>query len=189
VPARDANPFGVRPSEWLLAKRAYIALGSNLGEREANLLAAIEQLESLGIGRLCAMSSLYETAARYVEDQPDFVNAVAAIDTLLSPEQLLSKLLDLEVALGRDRLTGLRYGPRTLDLDLLLMGDQICDSELLTLPHPRMQERRFVLEPLCEIAPQLVHPILQLSMASLLAQCADQTPPRRLPPFLGNRGE
>jgi 2-amino-4-hydroxy-6-hydroxymethyldihydropteridine diphosphokinase len=105
-------------------------------------------------------------------DQPDFLNAVVALETELEPEALMERLLSIESAFGRDRSHGIRNGPRTLDLDLLLYGDRIVNTENLRLPHPRMAERSFVLQPLWRIAPDLIHPVLNRSMAQLMQDLA-----------------
>jgi 2-amino-4-hydroxy-6-hydroxymethyldihydropteridine diphosphokinase len=131
--------------------RAYVGLGSNLGDREAAIRRAAELI---GARRL---SSICETEPWGIEDQPDFLNAVAELETELLPRALLDNLLELERELGRTR-GGARYGPRTIDLDLLLYGDEIIDEPGLRVPHPHLHERGFVLEPLAELAPGLVVP-------------------------------
>jgi 2-amino-4-hydroxy-6-hydroxymethyldihydropteridine diphosphokinase len=151
---------------------AYIALGSNLGDRTEALSSAIRHLGSLG--RLVALSSLYETEPVGYHDQPAFLNAVVALETQLEPLPLLRGLLAIERQLGRDRSHGPLKGPRTLDLDLLLMGDWIVADEELSLPHPALAQRRFVLAPLAEIAPELRHPETNQTMAGLLALLADE---------------
>lgn len=132
--------------------RAYVGLGSNLGSPARRVSDALDSLAGLPETRLCDVSRLYRSAPWGVTDQPDFINAVAALDTELSPGRLLAGLQSIEEAAGRVR-TGARWGPRVLDLDLLLYGDATSDGERLTLPHPRMHERAFVLVPLLEIAP------------------------------------
>jgi 2-amino-4-hydroxy-6-hydroxymethyldihydropteridine diphosphokinase len=151
---------------------AYIALGSNLGDREETLAAATDRLERLG--RVEACSSLYETEPVGFHDQPAFLNAVLALETELEPLPLLHALLAIERELGRDRGQGVPNGPRTLDLDLLLMGDTVIVGEELTLPHPALVCRRFVLAPLAEIAPQLRHPQCNQTIAELLALLPDE---------------
>jgi 2-amino-4-hydroxy-6-hydroxymethyldihydropteridine diphosphokinase len=151
---------------------AYIALGSNLGDREENLAVATDRLARLGRVETC--SSLYETEPVGFHDQPAFLNAVLALETKLEPLPLLYALLAIERELGRDRSKGVLNGPRTLDLDLLLMGDTVIVGEELTLPHPAFVRRRFVLVPLAEIAPSLRHPQRNQTMAELLALLPDE---------------
>jgi 2-amino-4-hydroxy-6-hydroxymethyldihydropteridine diphosphokinase len=151
---------------------AYIALGSNLGNRTEALSSAISHLS--GLGRVVALSSLYETEPVGYHDQPAFLNAVVALETQLEPTPLLRGLLAIERQLGRDRSQGPLKGPRTLDLDLLLMGDWIVADEELSLPHPALVQRRFVLAPLAEIAPGLRHPQSNQTMADLLALLPDE---------------
>ncbi len=135
--------------------RAYIGLGANLGDREATIRRALELLGERV--EVVAVSSLAETEPWGLADQPRFVNGAAAVETDLSPRELLAVLLDVERALGRSR-EGPRYGPRTIDLDLLLYGDVVVDEPGLTVPHPHLPERRFALEPLAELDPELVVP-------------------------------
>jgi 2-amino-4-hydroxy-6-hydroxymethyldihydropteridine diphosphokinase len=134
---------------------AYIGLGSNLGDREQNVRDALARLAELGEVRA---SPFHETDPVGVIDQPKFVNAVAELSTRLGPCDLLESLLAIERELGRDRSREERWGPRTLDLDLLLYGGEMIDEPGLTVPHPRLAERRFVLEPLHELVPGLVLP-------------------------------
>jgi len=136
---------------------AYVGLGANLGDREAALRAALERLAAEPGIELLAVSAFRDTAPVGLTDQPRFLNAVAAVGTELAPRELLERLLAVELALGRTR-EGPRFGPRTIDLDLLLHGDAVVDEPGLTLPHPRLHERAFVLEPLAELDPHLVVP-------------------------------
>jgi 2-amino-4-hydroxy-6-hydroxymethyldihydropteridine diphosphokinase len=156
---------------------AYVGLGSNLGDRAGNLLLALRGMLESGL-RVARLSSIYETEPVGVAAaQPLFLNMVAELSfdtgtdaadaaTPPSPEQLLARLLRIEYRLGRRRTRPL--APRNIDLDLLLYGDTLADTEYLTLPHPRLHLRRFVLAPLCELAPELTHPKLQLPLRRLL---------------------
>ena len=137
--------------------RAYVGLGANLGDREATLLAAADALAAEEGIEVVMVSTLRETEPVGVGDQPRFLNGAAALDTTLAARTLLDRLLALEQRFGRVRVEG-EHGPRTLDLDLLLYGDETIDESGLTVPHPRLHERRFVLEPLAELAPGLVVP-------------------------------
>jgi len=149
---------------------AYIALGANVaspaGTPGQTLDAAVLRLAQLG--HLSARSSFYETAPVGFADQPSFLNAAVALETDLDPQSLLDQLLAIERSFGRDRSHGIPNGPRTLDLDLLLYGNRILESPTLQLPHPRMAQRSFVLIPMAEIAPLLIHPQLEQSMSQLL---------------------
>ncbi len=136
---------------------AYVGLGSNLGDRRALLEEAVRRLDGYADITVEAASTLRETDPVGVTEQPRFLNGVAALRTELAPRELLDRLLAVERTLGRDRSVG-RWGPRTIDLDLLLHGDAVVDEPGLALPHPRLAERRFVLEPLHELAPELVLP-------------------------------
>jgi 2-amino-4-hydroxy-6-hydroxymethyldihydropteridine diphosphokinase len=133
-----------------------LGLGANLGDLEANILSALKELSALPTIKLTAVSSLYETAPVGVTDQPNFVNAVAEIETTLTPDALLETILALEKNRGRVRTQ--RWGPRVIDIDILLHGNVQRESPTLTLPHPRLEERDFALVPLAEIAPNLILP-------------------------------
>ncbi len=147
-----------------MKKLVYLSLGSNLADRMANLRLAIERLHSLG--EVAAVSSFYETEPVDVTSQPWFVNCVVAIATAKMPRQLIAAVLDLEQEMGRRRTR--KKGPRTIDIDILLFGNSVIDMPGLTVPHPAMHERRFVLQPLAEIAPGLRHPVLQRTIRELL---------------------
>jgi 2-amino-4-hydroxy-6-hydroxymethyldihydropteridine diphosphokinase len=144
---------------------AYVGLGANLGDRMATLREAVRRLE--GLGEIVAVSSLYETAPVGYRDQPPFLNAAVALETPLTPTELMDALLGIERDLGRVRT--FRNAPRTLDLDLLLVDDLVLATPELTLPHPRLPERAFVLVPLAEIAPAAGHPVLRQTAAALRA--------------------
>ena len=137
--------------------RAYVGLGANLGDREAMVRSALEQLAAEPGVELVGVSAFRDTAPVGVVDQPRFLNAAAAVETSLSARELLELLLGIERRLGRTR-EGPRFGPRTIDLDLLLYGDEQVAEPGLQVPHPRLHERLFVLEPLFELAPGLVVP-------------------------------
>jgi 2-amino-4-hydroxy-6-hydroxymethyldihydropteridine diphosphokinase len=154
---------------WMKALAA-VALGSNLkswfGDREANLLEAVECIRALG--EVKAVSSFYDTEPVGYQSQPRFLNAALLLETELGPLELMRKLLAAERAMGRERVGVVAKGPRVIDLDLLLYGQVVMTTEELVLPHPAMQERRFVLEPLAEIAPAIVHPSLGLTVRQML---------------------
>jgi 2-amino-4-hydroxy-6-hydroxymethyldihydropteridine diphosphokinase len=157
-------------------RTAAIALGSNLasqwGHPDANLREAVRRVGKLGITQ--GVSSFYETAPVGYTDQPNFLNAAMLLETELEPPELMSALLAIERDMGRNRATAPAKGPRIIDLDLVLMGDVILATPLLTLPHPAMAERRFVLEPLAEIAPAVIDPRTGITIAKMLARLSKQ---------------
>ncbi len=146
-------------------ERVFIALGSNLGDREENLDRALEAMAA--IVDITARSSIYETDPAYVLDQPSFLNMVIAGETGLRAGPLLGELKRIEAEIGR--VPTRRNGPRVIDLDILYYGDQVMKTDSLIVPHPRIAERSFVLEPLCEIAPEWRHPVLKMTSRELLA--------------------
>jgi 2-amino-4-hydroxy-6-hydroxymethyldihydropteridine diphosphokinase len=153
---------------------AYVSLGSNLGDRAGNLLLGIRGMMHAGLP-VTRLSNIYESEPVETFAQPYFLNMVAELGgiTLPDPEQMMARLLRVEYALGRRRASA--KGPRMIDLDLLLFADYTSATELLTLPHPRMHLRRFVLLPLAELVPDLVHPTLQQTIATLLENLDDQS--------------
>jgi 2-amino-4-hydroxy-6-hydroxymethyldihydropteridine diphosphokinase len=152
---------------------AYIQLGSNVGDRHAALVQAAVLLcnEKLMIH---SHSSIYETAAWGSIPQPDFLNQILSVQTSLPPDQLMNHLLETEKKMGRVRTE--KMGPRIIDLDILFYDDLALTSNLVTIPHPRIQERRFILDPMAELDPNLIHPIFNCSIIELLAVCKDPLP-------------
>ncbi len=161
--------------------KVYISLGSNLGDRAGNLLMGIQGMLDAGL-EISRVSNVYETEPVETFPQPAFLNMVAELSSkvLPPPEQLMTRLLRVEYALGRMRETAM--APRTIDLDLLLYGDDTRSTEFLTLPHPRFHLRRFVLTPLAELAPELLHPTLNKTINELLEQAMDNSSVRRWRP-------
>jgi len=157
-----------------MIQNAYVGLGSNLGDRAGYLLLGVRGMLAAGLD-VIRLSSIYETEPVEYEQQPPFLNMVAELrgSTLPSPEQTLARLLRIEYALGRTR--DVRMGPRTIDLDLLIFKDQQIETEFLTVPHPRLAARRFVLVPLNEVVPSLVHPVLGKTIGELLAHTNDRS--------------
>ncbi|MDQ6759431.1 MAG: 2-amino-4-hydroxy-6-hydroxymethyldihydropteridine diphosphokinase [Acidobacteriota bacterium] len=152
-------------------KTAYLSLGSNLGNREENLRRALDLLREAGV-RVAKSSSIYETEPQDVREQPWFLNMVIEVETALFPKQLLGRIHKIERELGRKRTVP--KGPRTIDIDILLYGSLVMDSAELEIPHPRMAERRFVLEPLQEIAPGILHPVTTKTVREMLGNCVGQ---------------
>ena len=157
-----------------MIQNAYVGLGSNLGNRAACLLLAVRGMLDAGLD-VIRLSHVYETEPVDYENQPPFLNMVAELrgSTLPSPETVMARLLRIEYSLGRTR--DVRMGPRTIDLDLLICKDAQVSTEFLTLPHPRLHNRRFVLVPLNELVPTLVHPVLGKSIGELLVNTNDKS--------------
>ncbi|MGE5628101.1 MAG: 2-amino-4-hydroxy-6-hydroxymethyldihydropteridine diphosphokinase [Solirubrobacterales bacterium] len=145
---------------------AFIALGSNLGDKNSNINRAIECIKESVDCKLVSVSELYETEPVGYLDQDTFLNGALEIETLLSPEELIERLMEIEASLKRERI--IKWGPRTIDLDILFYDNIISYNEKVILPHPRLQERAFVLKPMCDIAPYFIHPVLKKSMIELL---------------------
>jgi len=150
----------------------YVGVGSNVGKKAHNCLQGIKAIDRIEGCALEIQSPLYETEPLYLEDQGWFVNSVVKIRTDLGPEELFEKLKEIERAAGRPG-DGVRFGPRVLDLDILFFDDRILRGGLVEIPHPRLHERRFVLRPLCDVAPELVHPVFGKSVRSLLRELQD----------------
>jgi 2-amino-4-hydroxy-6-hydroxymethyldihydropteridine diphosphokinase len=154
-------------------KTVYLSLGSNLGEREDRLAQALSDLERQDVS-IVARSSVYETEPQDIANQPWFLNMAVECRTRAFPLQLMNLLLRVEREIGRVRHANLQRGPRPIDLDILLFGNVVIDTPQLTVPHPRMLQRRFVLEPLLEIAPSLRHPVTREPLRTYLAATLDQ---------------
>jgi 2-amino-4-hydroxy-6-hydroxymethyldihydropteridine diphosphokinase len=150
--------------------KAYLLTGGNMGNRAGHLREAEKNI-SLSCGKILRKSSLYETAAWGKTDEPNFLNQVLSIDTGLEAVELMDKLLSIEVKMGRTRNE--KYGARIIDIDILFFASEIVNTPTLTLPHPEIQNRRFVLTPMNEIAPDFVHPVLLKKISTLLKECGD----------------
>ncbi len=145
--------------------KVFLGLGSNLGDREKNIKEAVRQLQESGIAGEMRTSSLYETEPEGIKEQPLFLNAILEMETDLSPRDLLDMLQAIEKRLGRKKVQ--KWGPRIIDLDILLYGDLILREEDLEIPHPLLAKRSFVLDPLAEIAPGTIHPRLKMTISDL----------------------
>ncbi|HZI54556.1 MAG TPA: 2-amino-4-hydroxy-6-hydroxymethyldihydropteridine diphosphokinase [Chitinophagaceae bacterium] len=157
--------------------KVYLSIGGNMGNREAALAKACKLIGEQ-CGELTSISSLYETAAWGKNDQPAFLNQVLEINSELEPGQLLKQILKIEKEIGRIRKE--KYGPRSIDIDILFFNNETHDHPSLTIPHPEIQYRRFVLVPMNEIAPALVHPVLKKAITELLEECPDHLPVKKI---------
>jgi 2-amino-4-hydroxy-6-hydroxymethyldihydropteridine diphosphokinase len=152
---------------------AFLLTGGNLANRLQNLQQAYKLIEK-NCGQISKSSSVYKTAAWGFTEQPDFYNQALQLETELSAQKLMQALLSVEEVMGRKR--EIKMGPRIIDIDILLLNDIVLNSSLITIPHPRLAERRFALTPLTEIAPDVIHPVLHTSIKELLAACKDNLP-------------
>ena len=165
-----------------MPNRAFIGIGSNLGDRKANVFEAIGRIQDLPNTRVLKQSSLYESEP-LGDAKTWFVNAAIEIDTEVSPDELLKRLKAIETAMGRKRVRGKRWGSRIIDLDILFYNNEIVDKRTLKIPHPELHKRRFVLAPLSELAPQMIHPQLTATISELLAGVQD---PKKIHLFRAN---
>ena len=159
-------------------KKVFLGLGTNLGDREANLKTAIESIIE-NIGHVVRLSSVYETEPWGFHTEEKFLNMVVEVETKLRPSGLLGRMLMIEAEMGRLR-HGKGYSSRIIDIDILLYGEKIMDTPILAIPHPKIPDRRIVLVPLCELAPDLVHPLLKKRIEQLLSECPDKNKVTRL---------
>jgi 2-amino-4-hydroxy-6-hydroxymethyldihydropteridine diphosphokinase len=150
--------------------QTYLLIGGNVGNRRENLATATTMIAAK-VGQILVTSSLYETAAWGITDQPSFLNQVLLVETALDARQVLTAILSIEQQMGRKRIE--KFGPRTIDIDILFFNDLVMHEDALIIPHPHLHLRRFTLEPLNEIAPKLVHPVFNKSISKLLEQATD----------------
>jgi 2-amino-4-hydroxy-6-hydroxymethyldihydropteridine diphosphokinase len=160
-----------------MKKITFLLLGTNLGDRKKNLSIARNAIE-VSVGKIRKTSSIYQTAAWGKTDQPDFLNQALEVQTCLSPEEVLAEILKIEYTMGRAR--DQHWGERIIDIDILLFEKQMISSMALKIPHPQLAGRRFALEPLAEIAGDVTHPVIQLTIQEMLTQCPDLLEVRRI---------
>lgn len=163
----------MKPFNELMVNTTFLITGGNLGLRTEHLHAAATAIAKT-CGTLVKASGIYETKAWGFANQPDFYNQVLCIHTHLTAQELLDEILSIEMKMGRERL--IKLGPRIIDIDILFFNDDIIETNSLKVPHPHIAERRFVLEPLCEIAHGLIHPVYNKSIAAMLEECTDELP-------------
>ena len=152
--------------------RVFLSLGSNRGNRQEYLQTAVSALEKKA-GKVLKASHIYETEPWKMNDGTNFLNQLILLETSLDSQQIMTLIIEMETSLGRIRSTS-GYEPRTIDIDILFFNEEIIESESITVPHPLISERRFILEPLCELAPNYIHPLLKKSLKQLLADCPDK---------------
>jgi len=153
--------------------KVYLGIGTNLGNRKANLRKAIEMIGE-HIGKVLNSSPVYETAPWGFEAEDDFLNMVVSVETNQTPTELMKKIVTIEAMLGRDRNQD-RYSSRVIDIDILIYDDLVINENGLKIPHPLIHERKFVLVPLCDIAPDILHPVLKTTISELLKSCRDRS--------------
>jgi 2-amino-4-hydroxy-6-hydroxymethyldihydropteridine diphosphokinase len=157
----------------MIMMEVFLGIGANLGNRENNLKEAVDRVEEY-IGKVTTFSSIYETEAWGFHTEDEFLNMVLKVETKLKPSGLLGRILMIESLLGRTRVAK-QYSSRVIDIDILFYGNKKINDVELIIPHPRLHERKFILVPLCEIAPDLIHPVLNQSIAALLKSCKDES--------------
>ncbi len=182
--ASSGSPLGdrmVHGEPWEVCQEVFVGFGSNVGGPVARVREAVARLAQLPRVKVIRVSSLYKTEPVGLEEQDWFVNGVARLESGLGPRELMRGLLAVEKAMGRTRT--IQGGPRVIDLDLLLFGDLVMEEEDLRIPHPRLHERRFVLVPMCEVAPYALHPVLKKEMADILKGLEDTKSVQFLEPW------